>query len=125
LIVMSATLDAGCSRLPRPCEVLVSQGRSFPVRIELTSEGGEFRKRAGWTWRPRMRRIAGEAKGDMLVFMPGAYEISRTVQPSRPQALRDFVTFPLHASCRRTAGPRRCALRQREIIVSTNVAGPR
>jgi len=37
-------------------------------------------------------RIAGEVKGDMLVFLPGAYEISRTVQAIQGlRALRDFV----------------------------------
>jgi len=43
LIVMSATLDAGLLKAYlAPCEVLVSQGRSFPVRIEYLPKAGEL-----------------------------------------------------------------------------------
>src|SRR5437879_12341760 len=43
LIVMSATLDAGLLKnYLAPCEVLVSQGRSFPVRIEYLTKRVDF-----------------------------------------------------------------------------------
>jgi ATP-dependent helicase HrpB len=50
IIVMSATLDAGALRdYLAPCEVLTSQGRTFPVRTSNTSpEGGEFRDGPVW-----------------------------------------------------------------------------
>jgi len=42
-------------------------------------------------------RVAVATGGDFLVFMPGAYEINRTVQAIQAaRDLRDFVTFPLH-----------------------------
>ena len=41
--------------------------------------------------------IAAATAGDILVLMPGAYEIGRTVQEVQgKRALRDFVCFPLH-----------------------------
>ena len=43
IIVMSATLDAGLLKnYLAPCEVLVSQGRSFPVRIEYLTKRVDF-----------------------------------------------------------------------------------
>jgi len=99
LIVMSATLDAGLLKTYlAPCEVLVSQGRSFPVRIEYLPKSVNFDDEPVWDVAAReCERVAGESAGDMLVFMPGAYEISRTVQAIQgSRALRDFVAFPLH-----------------------------
>ena len=43
IAVMSATLDAGTLRdYLAPCDVLVSQGRSFPVRIEYLPRAVDF-----------------------------------------------------------------------------------
>src|SRR5687767_8358634 len=43
IVVMSATLDAGALKsYLAPCEVLVSQGRSFPVRIEYLPKTPNF-----------------------------------------------------------------------------------
>ncbi|MSU69629.1 MAG: ATP-dependent helicase HrpB [Opitutaceae bacterium] len=126
LIVMSATLDAGLLKTYlAPCTVLVSQGRSFPVRIEYLPKAVNFEQEPVWEVAAReCERIAGEATGDLLVFMPGAYEISRTVQAiqgARP--LRDFVTFPLHGELPPDQQDRAVArYDQRKIIVSTNVA---
>jgi len=82
LIVMSATLDAGLLKsYLAPCEVLVSQGRSFPVRIEYLPKTVNFEHDPVWDVAAgECERVAGESAGDLLVFMPGAYEISRTVQ---------------------------------------------
>ena len=126
LIVMSATLDAGLLKTYlAPCEVLVSQGRSFPVRIEYLPKAVNFDQEPVWDVVAReCERIAGEVKGDMLVFLPGAYEISRTVQAIQGvRALRDFVTFPLHGELPPDQQDRAVARYDaRKIIVSTNVA---
>src|SRR5688500_12904595 len=60
----------------------------------------------------------------MLVFMPGTYEISRTVQAIQgARALRDFVCFPLHGELAPEQQDRAVARYDaRKIIVSTNVA---
>jgi ATP-dependent helicase HrpB len=126
IMVMSATLDAAVLRdYLSPCEVLTSQGRSFSVKIEYLPRAVDFEREPVWDVATReCVRIAAETPGDLLVFMPGAYEINRTVQAVQGErALRDFVTFPLHGELPPDAQDRavaRCATRK--IIVSTNVA---
>ncbi len=126
LIVMSATLDAGLLQAYlAPCEVLVSQGRSFPVRIEYLPKSVNFDDEPVWDVAAReCARVAGESTGDLLVFMPGAYEINRTVQAIQgARALREFVTFPLHGELPPEQQDRAVARYEaRKIIVSTNVA---
>ncbi len=126
LIVMSATLDAGALKTYlAPCEVLTSQGRSFPVRIEYLPKAVSFEHEPVWEVATReCERIAAEVAGDMLVFMPGAYEIGRTVQALQgSRELRDFVTFPLHGELPPDQQDRAVArYEKRKIIVSTNVA---
>ncbi len=126
LIVMSATLDAGLLKTYlAPCEILVSQGRSFPVRLEYLPKAVNFDDEPVWDVAAReCERVAGESAGDMLVFMPGAYEISRTVQAIQgSRALRDFVAFPLHGELPPEQQDRAVARYEtRKIIVSTNVA---
>jgi len=126
IIVMSATLDAGALKeYLAPCDVLVSQGRSFPVRIEYLPKTVNFEHEPVWEVAAReCERIAASVEGDMLVFMPGGYEISRTVQAiEASRALRDFVCFPLHGELPPEQQDRAVARYEtRKIIVSTNVA---
>lgn len=126
IIVMSATLDAGMLKTYlQPCEVLVSQGRSFPVRIEYLPKAVSFEQEPVWEVAAReCERIAAVVSGDMLVFMPGAYEISRTVQAIQDsRTLRDFVCFPLHGELPPDQQDRAVARYDTgKIIVSTNVA---
>ncbi len=126
IVVMSATLDAGALRTYlAPCEVLVSQGRSFPVRVEYLPKTPNFDQEPVWDVAAReCERIAGATGGDLLVFMPGAYEISRTVQAIQgSRALRDCVVFPLHGELPPEAQDRAVERYDtRKIIVSTNVA---
>ena len=126
IIVMSATLDAGALKTYlAPCDVLVSQGRSYPVRIEYLPKTVNFEHDPVWDVAAReCERIAGSTSGDLLVFMPGAYEISRTVQAIQGgRALRDFVVFPLHGELPAEQQDRAVERYEtRKIIVSTNVA---
>src|SRR5215212_6858788 len=82
IVVMSATLDTGTLKAYlAPCDVLVSQGRSFPVRIEYLPKRVDFEQEPVWDVAAQeCERIAAQTNGDLLVFMPGGYEISRTVQ---------------------------------------------
>ena len=126
LIVMSATLDAGALKTYlAPCDVLVSQGRSFPVAIQYLAKAVNFETEPVWDVAVReCERMAPGVTGDFLVFMPGAYEIGRTVQAiESSRALRDFVTFPLHGELPPEQQDRAVARYDtRKIIVSTNVA---
>lgn len=127
IIVMSATLDAGILKnYLAPSDVLVSQGRSFPVRIEYLPKAVNFENDAMWdVAAAECERVAdASAWGDMLVFMPGAYEINRTVQAIQgARGLRDFVCYPLHGELPPEQQDRAVQKYEtRKIIVSTNVA---
>ena len=105
IIVMSATLDAGALRdYLAPCEVLVSEGRMFPVRIEYLPKPVNFEADPAWDVAAReCERVAASTPGDMLVFMPGAYEIGRTIQAI--QGMRAPARVRRHPAPRR-ASPR-------------------
>ena len=126
LLVMSATLDAGLLReYLAPCQVLVSQGRSFPVRIEYLPKPVNFEVEPVWDVAAReCEGIAEATRGDLLVFMPGAYEIARTVQALQDSRLiRGCIILPLHGELSSEAQDRAVARYEaRKIIVSTNVA---
>lgn len=126
IIVMSATLDAESLRdYLAPCSILTSQGRSFPVSVEYLQRSVNFDQEPVWDVAAReCGRVAAESEGDMLVFMPGSYEINRTVQAIQgSRDLRGFVVFPLHGELPPEAQDRAVArCDSRKIIVSTNVA---
>lgn len=126
LVVMSATLDAALLKdYLAPCEVLTSQGRTFPVAIEYLPKAVNFEHDPVWSVAAReCERIAAKTTGDLLVFMPGAFEISRTVQEIQgSHALRGFACFPLHGELPPDQQDRAVARYDaRKIIVSTNVA---
>jgi ATP-dependent helicase HrpB len=126
IVVMSATLDvAQVKRVEKyldPCAVLSSEGRAHPVAIEYLP------KPAGnapvWELAVReLQRLAREYEGDALVFMPGAYEILRTVQAARDALGREFVIFPLHGELPPKDQDAAVArYDRRKIVVATNVA---
>jgi ATP-dependent helicase HrpB len=126
IAVMSATLDTGSLKdYLAPCDVLVSRGRVHPVRIEYLAKPVNFDSEPVWEVAAReCERIAAETPGDMLVFMPGAYEISRTIQAIQgTRGLREFAALPLHGELPVDAQDRAVTRSPgRKIIVSTNVA---
>ena len=126
VIVMSATLDAALLKnYLAPCEVLASQGRTFPVQVEYLPKSVDFEHDPVWSVAAReCERVASRASGDILVFMAGAYEINRTVQEIQgSHSLRGFVCYPLHGELPPEQQDRAVARYDaRKIIVSTNVA---
>lgn len=125
--VMSATLQsAPLEEYLSPCRVLTSRGRTFPVDISYLERATDADNTPPWELAAREveRILAGGAEGDVLVFMPGAYEIHRTI--AAIQATRHgkaCAVLPLHgelspADQDAAVGGRE----QRKIIVSTNVA---
>ncbi len=132
LLVMSATLEAGpLEKYLQPCAVLTSQGRTFPVSIEYL-EGRVPPRPSGRDEDPAWelaaqefeRAVAAGAQGDVLIFMPGAYEISRTVQAIRNSPLsRGFIVLPLHGELPTDDQDAAVArYEQRKVVVATNVA---
>jgi HrpA-like RNA helicase len=45
-------------------------------------------------------RLAPRTEGDVLIFMPGKYEISRTISAIRLRVSDRFVVLPLHGELR-------------------------
>src|SRR5438270_3314913 len=126
LAVMSATLDAGAlETYLAPCTVLRSTGRAFPVEIEYLPKpvGGD-----GYPiWdlaADELERITRNSEGDVLVFMPGKYEIGRTIAAIRASRVSDqFVVLPLHGELPPAEQDAALAhYQKRRAIVATNVA---
>ncbi|MBI9020224.1 MAG: ATP-dependent helicase HrpB [Verrucomicrobia bacterium] len=127
IIVMSATLDAGPLRdYLAPCRELKSEGRMFPVEIEYSPKRIDFSHHPVWEAAADAfeKEIESGAEGDVLVFMPGAYEIARTVEAIRSRkCARAFAVLPLHGELAprdQDAAVGDCS--QRKVVVSTNVA---
>ena len=126
IVVMSATLETSILKgYLAPCSMLTSQGRSFPVRIDYLKSAVTHESSSIWDVAcEACEQISKEATGDILIFMPGAYEISRTVQALQSSRnLRDYICFPLHGELSAEAQDKAVAQYDtRKIIVSTNVA---
>ncbi len=130
LIAMSATLDLGLVEdYLRPCDVLESSGRMFPVDIRHrpTPPARDPRDEVP-VWEQAAAAFAeaarGGAAGDALVFMPGAYEIARTMDALRdtPEAAGCLI-LPLHGDLPPQQQDEAVARHdRRKIIVATNVA---
>lgn len=124
VLVMSATLDG--DRLERylsPCTRLASEGRTFPVSIAY-AEGPDARP----VWEQAAdgfgRHVEEEGGGDVLIFMPGGYEIARTIDAlrGRPET-KGYLLLPLYGEL--SPGEQDAAVARYsrpKVVVSTNVA---
>ena len=127
IIVMSATLEAGAlENYLKPCSVLASEGRMFPVDVEyLPRRFGEFPPPPWELAAEAFRRHvqAGEG-GDVLVFMPGSYEISQTIETIRHcSESKGYILLPLHGELPpREQDAAVARYQERKVVVSTNVA---
>ncbi|MEK7780056.1 MAG: ATP-dependent helicase HrpB [Verrucomicrobiota bacterium] len=148
IIVMSATLNAGElenylseRRTPHPasghplpvgrgegpaCSVLRSQGRTFPVDIKYLPHHLGANPPPPW-------ELAADAfsefvnsggEGDVLIFMPGGFEISQTINAIRNVSeSRGFLVLPLHGELSpRDQDAAVARYDQRKVVVATNVA---
>lgn len=123
IIVMSATLDtSSLVEYLKPCEVLRSSGRTHPVTIEYLTRESEDEK----PWDLALEgvtKLLDLTSGHLLVFMPGAYEISRTINLLRAQLPASILLFPLHGELAPRDQDAAVALTEgRKVIVATNVA---
>ena len=124
LIVMSATIDATpVAEFLGNAAIIDCPGRMHPIDIRYTSVPKTAQP---WDLAADAVRtlIAGGAEGDLLVFMPGAYEIRRSIQAIE-QAVRGEPTIvvPLYGDL--PAIKQRLVMEKlprRKIIVSTNIA---
>src|SRR5947207_3227924 len=129
LIVMSATLDSrALEKYLAPCAVLRSEGRMFPVDVDYLP------RRLGSTappvWDPAADAFSQGVRGsdggrpDVLIFMPGSYEIHRTIEAvrQRPES-RGYVLLPLHGELPPRDQDQAVAQYDHpKVVVATNVA---
>ncbi|WP_443970959.1 ATP-dependent helicase HrpB [Sphingobium sp. CR28] len=124
LLAMSATLDgARFSRLMGNCPVVESEGRSHPVDLRHVGRAVETRIEDAMAGAIR-RALAEEGAGDLLAFLPGVGEITRTLD--RLAGLGGSVdVLPLHGALDPAA--QRAALKpaqagRRKVILATSIA---
>lgn len=123
IAVMSATLDgAGIAGYLSPCTTLQSEGRVFPVDVEFLAH----EPKDDPPWELAADAVAENFErtgGDILVFMPGAYEIGRTIREIGGRLGSRCVVLPLHGELPPAEQDRAVSrISARKVIVSTNVA---
>ncbi|MBD5780486.1 ATP-dependent helicase HrpB [Pelagicoccus sp. NFK12] len=127
LIIMSATLDASeLEGYLKPCRILKSEGRTYPVEIAYIDNRLASSDAPVWevAAKATVEALAQQTEGHALIFMPGAFEIGKTIAAlgSRLSA-REFELLPLHSEL--SAQDQDKAVEggdRRKVIVATNVA---
>ena len=127
LLVMSATLDAApLEQYLKPCRVLESRGRTHPVEIEYAATPGYLDKRPIWDQAAEAFGdfVGSGGQGDVLIFMPGGFEISQTLEALRRRdEARGFLLLPLHGELPpREQDAAVARYDKRKVVVATNVA---
>ncbi len=127
VVVMSATLDLqGLERYLRPCRVLETTGRCFPVEIEYLDRPLDPECDPVWEAAAEVfaRHARAGGRGDVLVFMPGAYEIAQTIEAFRHcDEARGWLLLPLHGELPPEDQDAAVARYDRpKVVVATNVA---
>ncbi|MEP6811256.1 MAG: helicase-related protein, partial [Chthoniobacterales bacterium] len=126
IVVMSATIDTeALEKFLEPCCRLNSSGRQHSVTMEYLERPVRGDDYAIWDLAAdELARLARNTEGDALIFMPGKYEIMRTLSAVRASRVSDqFVALPLYgelAPAEQDAALARYA--KRKAIIATNVA---
>ena len=125
LIVMSATLETEKLAKRIGAEVLRSEGRTFPVEIEYLKHREDLSGSGAAEVAAReAERLIRAGKGDVLVFLPGGYEISRARRDLEARLGRsEAVVLPLHGEM--SPKDQDAALQKYDrpkVVVATNVA---
>lgn len=143
LMVMSATLDAKAVAAYLHCGALEAGGRLHPVEVSYLAKPVNAMTEPVWEQAAKaLRGVLGTTEtrpgetpgppciGDVLIFMPGVYEITRTIEACQ-KAIgldRSDVRFlPLHGSLTpaqqdAATEPNADPAHNRKVIVATNVA---
>ena len=127
IAVMSATLNAGeLEKYLSPCATLQSQGRTFPVEIEYLPHRLGLNAPPVWEVAAEefSRYVNAGGEGDVLVFMPGGFEISQTIEAIRStREANGFIVLPLHGELQPKDQDAAVArYDKRKVVVATNVA---
>ncbi|WP_156444312.1 DEAD/DEAH box helicase, partial [Blastomonas sp. CCH8-A3] len=124
LLAMSATLDgARFAALMQGAPVIESEGRSHRLDLRYLGRRGEQRIEDAMAQAIRTA-LRDEAQGDVLTFLPGVAEITRTSE--RLETLGSAIAvLPLHGTL--TPVEQRAAIRRdpdgrRKVILATSIA---
>lgn len=123
LVVMSATLNTNLvQQFMGDCRVLETEGKTFPVDIRYHKP-----KPYEPLWDVTAAQLEAALReikeGSALVFMPGAYEINKTIEAIQKRtSLQYFEVCALHGSLSKDEQDRAVQSGNRKIIVATNVA---
>jgi ATP-dependent helicase HrpB len=126
IVVMSATLETGILKNYLPdSEIITTKGRTFPVGISYQPLGTGNQRPVWEAATDAFRKWTQETKsGDALIFMPGAFEIRRTIdQLKNDHSTRGWKVLPLYGDLspdQQDLAVQKYA--QRKVIVATNVA---
>lgn len=125
--VMSATLDGDkLQSYLEPCARLCCQGRTYPVDVHYTTAQKNNREIPVWEKAAIefSRAVKSGKPGHFLIFMPGAYEISKTLRSLEATSeSKDYMLLSLHGELSPDLQDRAVESSKRpKVIVSTNVA---
>jgi ATP-dependent helicase HrpB len=108
------------------CSVLSSAGRMFPVEIEYLPHRVGVNGPPVWELAAEeFSRFVGDGgAGDVLVFMPGGFEISQTIEAIRyTSEAKGYIILPLHGELPpRDQDAAVARYEQPKVVVATNVA---
>jgi ATP-dependent helicase HrpB len=95
LLVMSATLDGvAVSRVLDQAPIVTSEGRSFPVEVRYAPVANDARLPEAMS--AEIAKALSQHDGDVLAFLPGAWEIRRTQELLQRTVERSVEVFPLY-----------------------------
>lgn len=123
ILVMSATLDgAAVSRLLNDAPIVTSEGRVYPVEVRYAARDpeGPLSQTVGDAAIAALERH----EGDILAFLPGAWEIRRTQQLLEARANSDVLISPLYGDLPWEAQDRAIqpVSGRRKIVLATPIA---
>ena len=127
ILVMSATLETQrLSEYLQPCEVLNSEGRTYPVDIRYLKPGQMDSRDPVWDLAADAfgHYVRQGGRGDVLIFMPGGYEIQKTLQSLRLLSeSKEYMLLPLHGELpMQEQDAAVSAYDHPKVVVATNVA---
>ena len=108
------------------CSVLASEGRTFPVEIDYQPHRFGANGPPVWELAADVFRnfVHNGGQGDVLIFMPGGFEISQTIEAIRHTSeSKGYIILPLHGELPpRDQDAAVARYEQPKVVVATNVA---
>ncbi|MGA2243854.1 MAG: ATP-dependent RNA helicase [Verrucomicrobiota bacterium] len=123
---LSGSAESGGRSADFRCGVVTSEGRTFPVEVEYLPRRVGLNGPPVWELAAEefARFVRGGGEGDVLVFMPGGFEISQTIEAIRHSGeARGYLILPLHGELPpRDQDAAVARYQQPKVVVATNVA---